>query len=99
MARRDDPKPYTPKGKRAGSKESPLTQTDMVNNPPHYNQGDIECIDAIKAQLTPDEYVGHLRGCIAKYNWRLLNKGDPVENTGKLIWYANKLHEALSDRS
>ena len=25
---------------------------DLVNHPPHYNKGDIECIDAIEAMLT-----------------------------------------------
>jgi hypothetical protein len=25
---------------------------DMVNKPPHYNQGGIECIDAIQASLS-----------------------------------------------
>ena len=25
---------------------------DMINNPPHYNGGSIECIDAIEAALT-----------------------------------------------
>ena len=36
--------------------------TDMVNNPDHYNQGDIECIDAIRAMLTDEEFIGYLRG-------------------------------------
>jgi hypothetical protein len=26
-----------------------MNAEDMVNHPPHYTQGDIECIDAIKA--------------------------------------------------
>jgi len=30
--------------------------TDMVNHPPHYKQGSIECIDAIHAQLSPAEW-------------------------------------------
>ena len=32
--------------------------TDVVNNPEHYNQGNIECIDSIKAMLTTEEYIG-----------------------------------------
>ena len=38
------------------------TITDNVNHPPHYNKGGIECIQAIQAMLTPDEFVGYLRG-------------------------------------
>ena len=44
--------------------------TDMVNNPDHYNQGDIECIDAIRAMLTDEEFIGYLRGNSLKYRWR-----------------------------
>ena len=29
-----------------------------VNNPPHYNQGQTECIDAIEAMLSVEEYIG-----------------------------------------
>ena len=29
---------------------------DMVNQPPHYNHARIECIEAIEAALTPDEF-------------------------------------------
>lgn len=49
--------------------------TDMVNNPPHYTNGAIECIDAIKASLTPQQYTGYLRGNVLKYLWRYDRKG------------------------
>lgn len=87
------------RGKRVDFDESPLTTADMVNHPPHYTQGGIECIDAISAQLTRDEYIGYLRGCIAKYNWRMLAKGSATENNEKLIWYANRLRGVLSEDS
>ena len=38
------------------------TVGDLINKPEHYNQGDIECIDAIEAMLEHDEFVGYLRG-------------------------------------
>ncbi len=69
---------------------------DMVNSPPHYNQGAVECIDAIQAQLTTEEFVGYLRGTIAKYNWRLMLKSDPHEDAQKMAWYQAKLIEVLS---
>ena len=44
--------------------------TDPVNQPPHYRQGGIECIDAIAAALTPEEFAGYCKGNILKYVWR-----------------------------
>jgi hypothetical protein len=57
-------------------------------NPSHYKAGDIECIDAIHAQLSPAEWRGYLRGQIAKYNWRLGLKDSIEQDAAKLLWYA-----------
>ena len=46
---------------RLGESYSNLINT-MVDHPPHYNNGKVECIEAIEAMLTPDEFVGYLRG-------------------------------------
>ena len=48
---------------------------DNVNSPSHYKQGSIEFIDYIKDSLTKEEYIGYLRGNIAKYlhRWRYKN--------------------------
>ena len=46
-----------------------------VTNPPHYRQGDIECIEAIKAACGEDGYDGYLQGNIIKYIWRFKHKG------------------------
>ena len=43
---------------------------DMVDSPPHYTRGGIECKDAIKAALTPDEYRGWIKGNAMAYIWR-----------------------------
>ena len=69
---------------------APESDTDMVNNPPHYNQSDIECIDAIKAALTPEEYRGYLKGCAMKYVWRERLKGGQ-QDIDKALWYLGKL--------
>ena len=63
---------------------------DNVNHPPHYTDGKIECIEAIEAQLTPEEYRGYLKGCIAKYIWREKHKGG-VESLQKAQWYLTQL--------
>lgn len=67
-----------------------MSMKDDINNPEHYKHGDIECIDAIKAQLTPEEYRGYLKGNIAKYIWRERLKGG-TESIKKADWYAKKL--------
>jgi hypothetical protein len=41
----------------------------------HYREGDIECIDAIRAALTPEEFRGFCKGNIIKYTWRERAKG------------------------
>jgi len=65
----------------------PELKPDLVNHPPHYADGGIECIEAIEAQLSPEEYRGYLRGNCAKYLWRCMLKGDPLENLLKCEWY------------
>lgn len=50
---------------------------DAVQNPGHYTSGDIECIDAIRAALTPEEFRGFCKGNVLKYTWReRLKNGD-----------------------
>jgi hypothetical protein len=68
----------------------PELQPDLVNHPPHYTDGSIECIDAIEAQLTPEEFRGYLKGSIAKYNWRERHKGG-TESLKKARFYLDRL--------
>lgn len=65
-------------------------QVDMVNHPPHYNQGSVECIEAIKAALTEEEFRGYCKGNAIKYIWREKHKGGQ-ESIEKANWYLNKL--------
>lgn len=67
-----------------------MDKIDNVSHPPHYTQGGIECIDAIKAALTPEEYRGYCKGNIIKYIWRERHKGQD-ESVAKAIWYAKRL--------
>jgi hypothetical protein len=68
--------------------------TDAVNNPAHYTGGDIECIDAIKAAMTMNEYLGFLRGNTIKYIWRFREKGG-VQDLQKAEWYLSRLIQEL----
>ena len=71
---------------------------DLVNSPPHYNKGAIECIDAIEAMLTHEEYVGYLRGNSLKYRWRFRYKNG-IQDLEKAKWYENKLMEILNNET
>lgn len=64
---------------------------DPVNRPSHYTSGGIECIDAIAASMTPDEYAGFLKGQVVKYIWRYRLKGKPVEDLKKARNYLDRL--------
>lgn len=65
-------------------------KVDMINHPPHYTQGGIECIDALEAASTQEEFRGFLRLNAMKYLWRARHKGG-IEDYKKGIWYLNKL--------
>jgi len=70
---------------------------DNVNSPSHYNSGAVECIDAIEAMLSPEEYTGYLRGNSLKYRWRFRYKGKPVEDLRKANWYEDRLLKFMED--
>jgi len=70
---------------------------DMVESPPHYNNGSIECIEAIEAMLSKDEYIGYLRGNALKYMWRFRYKSKPFEDLRKARWYEERLMKFLLD--
>lgn len=70
---------------RAGS-----APADDVNHPAHYTAGGVECIDAIRAALTPEEFRGFCKGNILKYTWREKLKGGD-ESLKKARWYTNQL--------
>ena len=67
--------------------------SDPVNSPEHYRQGDIECIDAIQAALTPEEFRGYIKGNVLKYIWRERLKGG-AESLQKAQWYLRRLTDA-----
>lgn len=60
--------------------------TDRVNSPPHYLSGDIECIDAMRSALTPEEFRGGCKMQALQYIWREAGKGGN-EDLAKATWY------------
>ncbi len=71
---------------------SPIIKEDNVNHPSHYTDGAIECIEAIEAQLTDEEFRGYMKGNIVKYIWRERFKGN-TESLKKARWYLDRLIE------
>lgn len=78
---------------------------DSIEHPNHYVHGDMECIDAIKAALTPEEFRGYCKGNIIKYVWRERGKGgdEDLGKAGQYIGFAlsdegNEGEKASSDR-
>lgn len=67
---------------------------DLVNQPPHYNQGSVECIEAIKASMSAEEFQGYLKGNAMKYLWRYRHKNG-VQDLQKANWYNNRLIQEL----
>ena len=63
---------------------------DPVNHPTHYTRGNIECIDAIKASMSKEAFMGYCKGNVIKYIWRYEHKGE-LESLEKAMWYLNKL--------
>ena len=64
---------------------------DNVNNPSHYTQGKVECIDAIESATV--NKIGLDAVCTAniiKYIWRCENKNG-LEDLKKAQWYLDKL--------
>ena len=71
---------------------------DLVNHPIHYKaegMSTIECIEAIQAALTEEEFQGFCKGNNIKYTWRANRKHDVRTNLEKARWYLNKLLESL----
>ena len=66
---------------------------NMVDNPPHYNQAGIECLDAIKA-ATGEGYEFYLQGNILKYLWRYRYKNG-LEDLKKAHFYLERMIEEL----
>lgn len=68
---------------------------DVVNNPNHYNNGSIECIEGIQASMSAEAFSGYLKGNCMKYLWRYDYKGKPLEDLQKAQWYLAELIKEL----
>ena len=71
-------------------------QSDMVNSPPHYSDGNIETIDYIVDVLGEWDAISYCHGNVIKYTGsRLFKKGNPIQDAEKAIWYLKKMVELM----
>lgn len=72
--------------------EAPLgpAPSDLVNHPPHYTAGKIECLDFILDQDLP-----YLAGQVVKYVVRYRHKGTPRQDLEKAEFYLKRLLKEL----
>jgi len=79
-------KDYTPKG---------IEEVDNVNHPQHYNNGKVECIEAMEAMSRGskvDTHTAYLWQNAFKYLWRWPYKNGK-EDLKKAVWYINRIIE------
>ena len=71
--------------------------TDLINEPPHYTQGTIGCIEYLKDSMNILAYVGFLEGNAKKYLHRYQYKGSRISDLKKAQYYLNKLVETYEE--
>ena len=66
-----------------------------MSDVPHYNQGDIECIDAIRACMNRIGFQDFCRGNVIKYLWRYRLKCSPLDDLKKARDYLDWMIESV----
>lgn len=78
--------------------EIETVRQDIINSPSHYADSTIECIDAMEAMMTPEQFIGYLRGNVFKYQWRY-EKKNGIEDLKKAQWYLERLTEKVAEKN
>ena len=76
------------------NREVPVTPKEAVDHPSHYNQGGIECWDAMEAAYGKEAVKAFCKLNAFKYVWRADNKNG-MEDINKAINYLNKYKELV----
>lgn len=73
--------------------------SEQVNHPSHYNQGAIECIDAMESAFGRNAVREFCKINAFKYIWRSGNKAGNSEKQDleKAVWYTRKAILLLED--
>ena len=78
--------------------EKPQPINDPVDHPSHYNQGGIECIDAMIAAYGIEAVKNFCKCNAFKYQWRFGDKNGE-EDLKKAQWYQNKYVELCKNEN
>ena len=68
-------------------------ESDMVNEPPHYKQHAMECIDEMLQVFGTAAVIAYCKCAAWKYRYRAPYKGKFEEDNAKADWYLKKLAE------
>lgn len=80
--------------KQRSKAEAPAV--DMVNHPPHYVRGGVECVDLVEATVTGWSPQTAVRlGQAQQYIFRHAHKGEPVRDLKKAIFWIQREIDAL----
>lgn len=74
-----------------------MSNENMIDHPPHYTQGKVECIEAILS-ATGDGGQHFLQGNIIKYIWRYKHRHG-IQDLKKAQWYLNALIECVENET
>jgi len=69
--------------------------TDLVNKPPHYTNGKVECLEYLEDNMSIVGYCGFLEGNVKKYLHRYRYKGTVMSDLNKAKFYLNRLIEVM----
>lgn len=83
------------KKKEEPEQKPPKTKpvADLVNHPPHYCTGDIECWDAMMSAFGAEWMMAYANVAAFKYSWRAKHKGKFAEDMRKAAWYNERAAE------
>lgn len=69
------------------------SRQDMVNEPPHYKQHVMQCIDEMVEVFGVDAVISYCKCNVWKYRYRAPFKNSADEDNMKSDWYMHALHD------
>lgn len=87
---------YVPnENERIGINPNSEVETGTTETATHYQVADKQPIEIMQDMMTPEQFVGFLRGNVIKYSLRMGHKGETVKDALKCWQYADWLAKAL----
>lgn len=81
------------------TKQEGATESDMVNEPPHYRQHAMECFNEMVNVFGVEAAKSYCKCAAWKYRYRAPYKGKFEEDNAKADWYLKKLAELDGKKS